>query len=190
MREMDKARRELEEMISGLYTGEKKLLVFGEGRQNARVMLVGEAPGEKESIEGRPFGGKAGQNLNAFLELSGLSREEMYVTNVVKFRPTKVSATGRASNRPPTKEEIRLFLPFLLKEIDSVAPEWVVTLGNVPLQALLSSRDTVGQLHGQAISWRERTLYPMYHPASLIYNPSLRDTYREDVLRLSELLKA
>ncbi len=187
---MDKARRALEDMISGLYTGEKKLLVYGEGQKNARVMLIGEAPGEKESLEGRPFVGKAGQNLNAFLEMSGLRREEMYVTNVVKFRPTKLSPSGRASNRPPTKEEIRLFLPFLRQEIEYVAPGWVVTLGNVPLQALLGGKETVGQLHGQALDWEGRRLYPMYHPASLIYNPGLREVYREDVLRLSELLKA
>lgn len=189
MFDMQRARQELEEMISGLYAGERKLLVFGEGRVNARVMLIGEAPGEKESLAGRPFVGKAGQNLNAFLEVSGLTREDMYVTNVVKFRPTKISAAGRASNRPPTREEIRLFLPFLKKEIETVAPKWVVTLGNVPLQALLGQKETVGEAHGMARAWEGRMLYPMYHPASVIYNPGLKEIYQGDMLRFAELIR-
>lgn len=188
MFDMEKARQELETMISGLYAGERKLLVFGEGPRNARVMLIGEAPGEKESLEGRPFVGKAGQNLNTFLEVSGLTRQDMYVTNVVKFRPTRVSAAGRASNRPPTKEEIRLFLPFLKKEISDIRPRWIVTLGNVPLQALLGPRETIGAAHGMARPWEGHMLYPMYHPASVIYNPALRDTYQSDMLRFSELI--
>ena len=80
-------------------------------------------------------------------------------------------------------------MPFLEKEIGYVSPGWIVTLGNVPLQALLGSKETVGAAHGQARDVGGRALYPMYHPASPIYNPSLREAYREDVLRLAELLK-
>ena len=189
MREMDKARRELEEMISGLYTGEKKLLVFGEGRQNARVMLVGEAPGEKESIEGRPFVGKAGKNLDEFLQLMGMERETLYVSNVVKIRPTSLGKTGRVRNRAPSKEEIALFLPFLMKEIDLVKPQSIVTLGNVPLKALLGPKATVGELHGR---WHTASnglpLFALYHPAAIIYRRELKEVYAQDVLQLKASL--
>ncbi|MCQ2438085.1 MAG: uracil-DNA glycosylase, partial [Clostridia bacterium] len=79
--------------------------VLGDGVRDARVMLIGEAPGEKETLEGRPFVGKAGKNLDAFLQLAGIDRKELYVSNVVKFRPTKRSKAGGIVNRPPTKKE-------------------------------------------------------------------------------------
>ena len=87
-----------------VYEGERKVLVFGEGPLHARVMLVGEAPGEREALEGRPFVGRAGKNLDAFLQGAGLKRDELYVTNAVKFRPVRTSHAGRTVNRPPTQE--------------------------------------------------------------------------------------
>ena len=144
-------------------------------------MMIGEAPGEQESLQGRPFVGKAGRNLDAFLEEAGLDRGALYVTNTVKYRPTKRSAAGRVVNRPPTQEEIRLFLPWLLREIELVGPKYVLTLGNVPLKALKGRTGVIGELHGRFIDWNGRVLYPMYHPASVIYNPSLKEVYREDV---------
>lgn len=178
---MEKLRGEMTAFIDGLYEGEKKVLVFGEGRINAPVMLVGEAPGEQESLLGRPFVGKAGKNLDEFLEGAGMAREALYVTNTVKFRPTKVSAAGRTVNRPPTQEEIKLFLPWLQREIGLVDPKCVVTLGNVPLKALTDRRSVIGDMHGRFIALGERLLFPMYHPASVIYNPSLKEVYRQDL---------
>lgn len=189
MRAMEKLRAELSRLIDQLYEGENKVLVYGEGSVGARVMLIGEAPGEQETLKRRPFVGKAGKNLDEFLELAKLNRSELYVTNTVKFRPTRVSNAGRTVNRPPTQEEIALFYPFLLREIELVKPEYVVTLGNVPLQTLTDRKTVIGTVHGQTIEKRGFTLYPMYHPASLIYNPSLREVYRADVLRLSEMLE-
>ena len=190
---MERYRAELKAFVDGLYEGDKKVLVYGEGRVGAPVMLIGEAPGEQETLLGRPFVGKAGKNLDAFLETAGLDRSALYVTNTVKFRPTKLSPAGRVVNRPPTQEEVRLFLPWLRREIALVKPRWVVTLGNVPLRALMGRRAVVGALHGQFITMDEMdglTLYPMYHPASLIYNPSLRDVYREDILRFGDRMRA
>ena len=115
--ELEKLRGELEALIGEVYEGERKVLVHGEGRVGARVMLIGEAPGEQESLKRRPFVGKAGKNLDEFLELAGIDRGEMYVSNAVKFRPTKLSAAGRVVNRPPTREEVKLFLPWLMREI-------------------------------------------------------------------------
>ena len=186
---MEKFRNELTKFIDGLYEGEKKVLVHGEGRIGARVMLIGEAPGEQETLMGRPFVGKAGKNLDEFLELAGIERDELYVSNTVKFRPTKISAAGRTVNRPPTQEEIKLFLPWLKKEIEMVGPQCVVTLGNVPLKALADRRIVIGDVHGAFMDVDGMRLYPMYHPASMIYNPSLREVYREDIQKLAKWLE-
>lgn len=178
---MERFQRELSDFVRKLYEDERKVLVFGEGNIGAPVMMIGEAPGEQESLQGRPFVGKAGKNLDAFLEGAGLERSALYVSNTVKFRPTKRSAAGRVVNRPPTQEEIKLFLPWLLREIELVGPRYVLTLGNVPLKALLGRAAVIGELHGRFIDWNGRSLFPMYHPASVIYNPSLKAVYRADI---------
>lgn len=178
---MEKFRAELKAFIDSIYEEEVKVLVFGEGGERARVMMIGEAPGEQESLQGRPFVGKAGKNLDAFLLEAGMDRGELYVTNTVKFRPTKRSAAGRVVNRPPTQEEVRLSLPWLRREIELVDPVCVITLGNVPLRALTDRRSVIGDLHGRFLPWEGRLLYPMYHPASVIYNPSLKAVYQQDV---------
>ena len=186
---MEKFRAALEAFVDGIYEGEKKVLVHGEGCIGARVMLIGEAPGEQETLQGRPFVGKAGKNLDEFLLLAGIDRSQLYVSNTVKFRPTRISDAGRTVNRPPTREEINLFLPWLKKEIDMVKPECVVTLGNVPLKALCDPRTVIGDVHGAFIDREGLRIYPMYHPASMIYNPSLRSVYREDIQNLAAWLK-
>ena len=186
---MEKYRAELSAFIREIYEGESKVLVFGEGPKGAKVMMIGEAPGEQESLLGRPFVGKAGKNLDAFLQEVGMNREELYVSNTVKFRPTKISAAGRVVNRPPTREEVKLFLPWLKREIELVSPEVVVSLGNVPLKALMGGKVVIGDVHGSFQDAEGVRLYPMYHPASLIYNPSLRKTYAEDIRRLAAWLK-
>lgn len=183
---MEKFRKGLEKLVSELYEEDRKVLVHGEGVLSPRVMLVGEAPGEQETLLGRPFVGRAGRHLDAFLAGAGIRRDELYISNTVKFRPTRISAAGRLVNRPPTQEEIALFLPWLEREIALVNPEYVVTLGNVPLRALLGRTITIGQAHGRFFEAAGRPLYAMYHPASLIYNPSLKPVYAQDL----ELLAA
>lgn len=183
---MERFRAELRAFVDGLYEGEKKVLVYGEGEPSARVMLIGEAPGEQETLLGRPFVGKAGKNLDEFLALAGMDRRQLYVTNTVKLRPTKLSAAGRTVNRPPTQEEIKLFLPWLLREIALVDPACVVTLGNVPLKALMGRGAVIGDMHGRFADREGLRVYPMYHPASVIYNPGLKSVYREDLLRFAE----
>ena len=187
--EMNRLRAELEKLIADVYAGESRILVHGEGETGARVMLIGEAPGEQETLQRRPFVGKAGKNLDEFLSLAGLDRRDLYVSNTVKFRPTKISAAGRVVNRPPTKEEIALFLPWLKREIDLVRPQVVVTLGNVPLKALLGNKIVIGDAHGSFRDCEGRMLYPMYHPASMIYNPSLKTVYADDIRRLAAWLR-
>ena len=182
---MERFRSELTAFVNGIYEGEKKILVFGEGGEHADVMMIGEAPGEQETLLGRPFVGKAGKNLDEFLEFAGMDRARLYVTNTVKFRPTKLSPAGRTVNRPPTQEEVRLFLPWLIREIGMVNPRCVITLGNIPLKALTDRRAVIGDVHGQFREWNGRLLFPMYHPASVIYNPALKEVYREDIRRFS-----
>lgn len=187
--ELEMLREELEKCVGELYAGEHRILVHGEGEPGARIMLVGEAPGEQETLQRRPFVGKAGKNLDEFLALAGIQRNALYVSNAVKFRPTKRSAAGRTVNRAPTTEEVKLFLPWLRREIALVGPEVVVTLGNVPFKALTDGRRVIGDVHGQFIQVEGALLYPMYHPASLIYNPSLRAIYAQDIRRLADWLK-
>lgn len=185
---MQKMRREMAAFFGQLYPGESRALVFGEGDIAAKTLLIGEAPGEQEAFQGRPFVGKAGKNLDEFLEMAGLERAQMYITNVVKFRPTRISNAGRTVNRPPAREEIELFLPWLKREIAIVGPRRIVTLGNVPLKALLGAKMTIGEMHGKYTDWDGIPLYPLYHPASLIYNRALRPVYETDVRRLGALI--
>ena len=186
---MEKLRAELEALVGEVYEDENKVLVHGEGSLHARVMLIGEAPGEQETLQRRPFVGMAGKNLDEFLKLAGIDRSRLYVSNTVKFRPTKISAAGHVVNRPPTREEIKLFLPWLRREIELVSPDVIVTLGNVSLKALLGSRIVIGDCHGEMIMQEGMRIYPMYHPASLIYNPSLKPVYAEDIRKLAHWLQ-
>ena len=101
---MAKYRDELLRFVRSVYVGDERRIVYGEGAAGAKLMLVGEAPGEQEAMQGRPFVGRAGKNLDVFLAMAGLSRDALYITNAVKFRPTKTSPAGRVSNRPPTKK--------------------------------------------------------------------------------------
>ena len=186
---MEKLRRDMTAFFQKLYVGEQKILVFGEGRVPSRVALIGEAPGEQETLLGRPFVGRAGKNLDEFLALSGIDRDALYITNAVKFRPVKLSSAGNTVNRAPSQEEIGLFLPFLKRELALVAPEVVVTLGNVPLRALAGKQAVIGEAHGRWLEWEGRRLYPLYHPAAVIYNRALRPAYEEDVRRLGAALR-
>ena len=185
---MEKYKQALRDFLAGVMPGRENALVFGEGPLHPKLMLIGEAPGEQETLMGRPFVGKAGKNLDHFLELAGMRREEIYISNAVKIRPTKTGKTGRISNRPPTKEEIALFRPWLLREIDLVAPQVIATLGNVPLFAVTGDRRlTIGEAHGGVMEAGEtgRRLFALYHPASLIYNRALEPVYEQDVRALA-----
>ena len=185
---MEKYKQALRDFLAGVMPGRENALVFGEAPLHPKLMLIGEAPGEQETLMGRPFVGKAGKNLDRFLELAGMRREEIYISNAVKIRPTKTGKTGRISNRPPTKEEIALFRPWLLREIDLVAPQVIATLGNVPLFAVTGNkRLTIGEAHGRAMEAGEkgRRLFALYHPASLIYNRALEPVYEQDVRALA-----
>ncbi len=182
--------REMDGFFRSLWPGQDKSLVFGEGNAKAPgIMLIGEAPGEHEVLEKRPFVGKAGKNLDEFLALANLKREDIYISNVVKIRPSVEGVGGRQRNRAPSREEIALFKPYLLREIALVKPRVIVTLGNVPLKTVYDEKAVIGKCHGQWLNTPDgRTLYALYHPASIIYRRELKAVYEEDILRLRDTL--
>lgn len=139
-------------------------LVFGEGPEDARLMIVGEAPGEEEHLSGRPFVGRAGQLLDKILASVDLDRSDVYVTNLVKFRPP--------GNRNPRPDEIAASAPLLLQQIRLIGPQVLATLGNVPTQWFLDTKDGITRLHGTWHDWHGIRLMPLYHPAYLLRNPS------------------
>ena len=169
-------------------------LVFGDGNKQARLLLIGEAPGQDEISFQRPFVGRAGQNLKEFLGVLELDRSEIYITNVCKFRPFKVSAKNTVSNRPPTKKEVMDSLEFLYREIGEIGPRVIVTLGNTPLRAVKNDfTANIGEHHGRPqsveVSGREYILFALYHPASILYNTALKEVYQSDLDALSLFLK-
>lgn len=178
-------------LISELFESDAPRMIPGEGPERAKLMLIGEAPGEQEAIEGRPFVGRAGKNLDRFLELAQLRREEIYITNAVKFRPTRMGKREKPVNRTPTDDEIERFRPLLLREIRMMRPELIVTLGNVPLRAVTGEKLSIGEAHGRVLERRIEgvPLFALYHPASVIYNRSLLSVYEQDVRTLGALCR-
>lgn len=164
-------------------------LVLGEGKISS-IMLIGEAPGKNEILQGKAFVGKAGENLTAFLKVLNLSREDIYITNTVKKRPIKKSEKGTISNRKPTKKEIEEFYPFLLEEIKLVNPKLIVTLGSVPITTLLRHDLKMSDIAGEPIEILGYKVFPLYHPASIIYNASLKQVYEKHLLILREYIKS
>ncbi len=170
--------------------------VFGEGPPCARLMLIGEAPGAEEAKCAHPFVGKAGKTLGQLLLAAGIEREQVFITNAVKFRPMRVKPKS-VSNRTPTTDEVSHSMPLLRQEILLIRPLVIATLGNTPLAALLrlASRPNqkIGEAHGKKIQAEvgnfSFTLFPLYHPASIIYNRSLTETLADDLLQLNALLK-
>jgi uracil-DNA glycosylase len=150
-------------------------LVAGDGPAEAEVLLVGEAPGGSEDRQGRPFVGRAGRLLADLLERAGLTREEVYVTNVVKARPP--------GNRDPRADEVAHHLPWLEAELALVRPRLVVPLGRHALRHFAPDHK-ISQVHGQVLVERGRTLFPMYHPAAALHNQSLRATLLADAEEL------
>src|SRR6056297_2873350 len=168
-------------------------VVHGEGNIEAAMVLVGEAPGSKEVELGRPFVGQAGKNLDEFLEIVKLERKEIYITNVVKTRPYKInSRTGRTNNRPPHTEQLMFFKGRLHEELKLIGPSLVVTLGNTALRAVTEEGSiAIGDVHGRPleIEGMNFSVFPLFHPAAVIYNRSLRPVYLDDLDELKAYIK-
>ena len=171
------------------FTGEE--LVFGDGNYNSGIVMVGEAPGKDEVKQGKPFVGMAGGKLKEFIDYIGLTRDDLYVTNAIKYRLFKVNPkTNKKSNRPAKVNEIKSSMQCLANEMQLLKPRLIITLGNVPLKAVTAKFNlTIGEVHGTVIDIAGHNVFPLYHPASLIYNRSLEDTYFEDLDKLKLILK-
>jgi len=142
-------------------------------------MLVGEAPGKNEDIEGRPFVGRAGALLEELLGNVGLDRDDVFITNIVKCRPPE--------NRDPRKEEIETCNPYLEKQIGFFEPEVIVTLGNHATDTLIDKKG-MKTIHGKRFEYDGFTLIPMYHPAAGLYNPDLKENMEKDMRQLGDHL--
>lgn len=154
--------------------------VPGEGSKHSSVMFVGEAPGEQEDNQGRPFVGAAGKLLTELLELVGLRRDEVFITNIVKCRPP--------NNRPPRKDESAACRNYLERQVRQLRPRLICPMGNSAIRALLSSEESVSELHGVPFEQDGVTYFPMYHPAAALYTFSLRSVMEEDFKKLRGVL--
>ncbi len=140
-------------------------VVFGEGPLSAQLMIVGEGPGEEEDRQGRPFVGRAGQLLDRILEAAGIPRQKVYITNIVKCRPP--------GNRTPLPDEARICTDrWLKREIELVAPQIIVPLGAVAAEFFLGEKVSITKVRGQWFEWNGIRVFPMFHPAYLLRNPS------------------
>jgi DNA polymerase len=153
--------------------------VFGAGNPNAEIMLIGEAPGADEDLQGVPFVGKAGQLLTKILGAINLQREEVYIANVVKCRPP--------GNKTPTEDDFKDCLPYLLKQIELIKPKFILTLGAVPLKALLGAKYQITKVRGKILDFKGIVLIPTFHPAYLLRNPNAKKEVWEDVQLLQRL---
>ncbi len=160
--------------------------VPGVGPANAKVMLVGEAPGRHEDLKGEPFVGAAGKFLDELLASVGLSRADVYITNVVKSRPVSGPPPGR--NRAPTPEEIAACRPWLDEQLRIIRPQIVVTLGRIALDYFLPGRK-ISELHGRAVTNGRVTILPLYHPAVVLYRRDWVRVLRKDFVRIRKLLR-
>ena len=157
----------------------RKLAVPGEGPPDAELMFIGEGPGFHENEQGRPFVGAAGNFLEELLGAIGLSREEVFITNIVKCRPP--------GNRDPQAEEIEACEKYLERQTQSLNPKVIVTLGRFSM-ARFFPNTPISNIHGQAKQIGNRLVVPMYHPAAALHQPSLRKTIHEDFAKLPELI--
>lgn len=158
-------------------------LVMGDGNPSADIVFIGEAPGKKEDIEGKPFIGAAGKFLNVMLEQAGMDRGDVYITNIVKYRPP--------NNRDPLPAEKAAFLPYLLRQLAIIQPKVVITLGRHSMEYFLPGAK-IGDVHGEAVNVaiedHEFMVMPLYHPAAALYNGGLRQTLIDDFLKVPELV--
>ena len=156
-------------------------IVFGTGNPKARLMLVGEAPGEEEDERGEPFVGRSGQLLTKIIEAIGLSREQVYIANVIKCRPP--------DNRNPEPDEVAACEPYLFRQIDVINPMVIVPLGKFATQCLLKTTDPITRLRGRRFDYRGTTLIPTFHPAYLLRNPSAKREVWDDMKLVRAILQ-
>ncbi|MFZ2125459.1 MAG: uracil-DNA glycosylase [Candidatus Saccharimonadales bacterium] len=163
---------------------EAKNLVMGDGNINAEIVLIGEAPGKNEDEQGLPFVGAAGKFLDEMLKSANMVRSDVFITNIVKYRPP--------NNRDPNPEEKEAFWPYLVRQLDVIQPQVVVTLGRHSMEYFIPDRK-ISEIHGQPkrIKFGDTKIVvvPLYHPAAALYNGSMRATLIEDFNKLPKIIE-
>jgi uracil-DNA glycosylase family 4 len=159
----------------------RRQIVFGVGNPKADLMFVGEAPGADEDIQGIPFVGRAGQLLTKIIEAIGMSRDDVYIANVIKCRPPE--------NRNPEPDEVDSCEPFLFRQIDFIQPRVIVALGTFAAKALLKTQDSISRLRGRVYDYRGAKLVPTFHPAFLLRSPDRKRDVWEDMKKVRALLQ-
>lgn len=190
--ELEKIKEKIERELDCPLKKDATNLVFGKGNVDAKVLIIGEAPGKNEDLQGIPFVGKAGKNLDEYLKLANLSLEKVYIANILKYRPPE--------NRNPAESEIAAHTPYLLEQIRVISPEVLVPLGNFATKFVLGGFcvsgmkeiEGISKLHGQAreveFEGRKMLVFPMYHPAAAIYNRKLIEELKKDFEGLGKLV--
>ena len=162
---------------------EAKNLVMGDGNIDADIVFIGEAPGKNEDETGLPFVGAAGKFLNEMLETIGMQRSSIFITNIVKYRPP--------NNRDPLPEEKKAFWPYLIRQLDVIKPQIVVTLGRHSMEYFIPGQK-ISAIHGQpskiAFGNAKLVIVPLYHPAAALYNGSMRTTLINDFMKLPKII--
>jgi DNA polymerase len=164
-----------------LHNAGRTSIVFGVGNPHANLMFVGEAPGRDEDLQGIPFVGRAGQKLTQIIEAIGLTRDQVYIANVIKCRPPE--------NRNPDPDEVETCEPFLFRQIDAIRPKVIVALGTFAARSLLKTMDPISRLRGRVYEYRGAKLIPTFHPAFLLRNPACRREVWEDMKKVRALLQ-
>lgn len=158
-------------------------LVMGDGHPNAELVFIGEAPGKNEDLQGRPFVGAAGKFLEEMLAAIGLTREQVYITNIVKYRPP--------NNRDPLPEEKKAFWPYLVRELTAIQPKIIVTLGRHSMEYFLPGK-RITAIHGDpkriTFGLQKIVILPLYHPAAALYNGGLRQTLIKDFESIPQII--
>lgn len=158
-----------------LHKGRNKI-VFGDGHPHAKLVFIGEGPGRDEDLQGLPFVGRAGKLLTQMIEAMGLQRSDVYIANVVKCRPPE--------NRAPEKDEVHACSPFLIRQLDLIAPQVIVTLGSISTQTILETASGISALRGNWQVFRGIKLMPTYHPAYLLRNPAAKSEVWKDLQKV------
>jgi uracil-DNA glycosylase family 4 len=178
---LDAIRQEIGECTRCELHRGRNCLVFGEGNPHASLVFVGEAPGREEDLQGKPFVGKAGELLTRIIEAIDLTREEVYIANIVKCRPPQ--------NRNPKPDEIQTCLPSLIKQLEAIRPRIICALGTFAAQTLLETAERISVLRGQFHPYHGARLMPTYHPAFLLRNPQFKKDVWEDMKAIREEYK-
>jgi uracil-DNA glycosylase family 4 len=173
---LERIREDLGECTRCRLHEQRNKIVFGAGNPHAELVFVGEGPGHDEDVQGLPFVGRAGKLLTQMIEAMGLTRDQVYICNVVKCRPPE--------NRKPEDDEVATCSPYLYRQLDTIAPKAIVCLGGTAAQSLLKTKDSISRYRGQWFDYRNTKLLVTYHPAYLLRNPNAKGDVWKDLQKV------